>query len=289
MANDAQIDIRRLAGAIGAEIRGVDLRAPIDEGLRKTLRSALLAHQVLFFPDQFLETPHLKAFGRIWGDLVGYDSAGTLDSDPEVVELYASAGLTADVWHTDQSYQPDPALASVMSMIKSPPAGGDTMWTSQYKAYETLSAPMKAFLADLTAIHHLPAALSKKHKESGKTFANEHPIVRTHPETGRPCLYVNRMYTSHIPQLARDESKALLTWLFAHCEDPRFIVRYRWSEGTTAIWDNRCTQHCVVSDFEGERFVRRVTIGGETLETPQSRWPNYLTPQNTAQTRLAAG
>jgi len=217
IATRAQLNIRPIAGSLAAEVRGVDLRTPVGDNLRATLRAALLDHLVLFYPDQHLENAQHKAFGKTWGDLVTCDVAPTSDSDPEMVEWAASDGRTADVWHTDQTFQPDPPMGSILNMIKSPAAGGATMWCSQYEAYDTLSAPMKELLGGLTAMHELPLALQRnlKNPNASPLSGTEHPVVRTHPETGRKFLHVNRMYTSRILQLARYESDALLALLFS--------------------------------------------------------------------------
>lgn len=277
MATKVEFDVKPVAGALGAEIRGIDLHQPLDEETRLALRRALLDHLVLFFPEQNLDNVALKRFGKSWGELVSYDFSPTLDEDPDVVELAASVGKTADVWHTDLTHQPNPPLGSVVTMVKLPEVGGDTMWLNQYQTYETLSAPIRQLVDGLTAIHEYPDDLRKGIKRAGADPGRgmELPAVCVHPETGRRFLYVNRMYTTRIPQLSHSESRVILEMLFDHCEDPRNVVRYRWSEGTTAIWDNRCTQHCVVNDFVGERIIRRVTIGGGEVSGSPSPWEHY--------------
>lgn len=273
-------DVRPLTGSLGAEIRGVNVREPISDELRAALRSAWLQYLVLFFPDQHLTHQDLKNFGSIWGKLTVYDFAPASKDDPDVVELAATRGAgTPDVWHTDLTHWESPALASIVSMVKLPPVGGDTMWSNQYDAYEALSAPIRNLLDGLTAIHEYPKVLFK-HTAGNTTGAEshrpaEHPVVRVHAETGRRHLYVNRMYTTRIPQLSKGESDALLAYLFTHSVDPRFVVRYRWTEGTVMIWDNRCTQHCVVNDFDGERIIRRVTVGGDEVTEINSPWAHY--------------
>ncbi|WP_294042648.1 TauD/TfdA family dioxygenase [Sphingomonas sp.] len=283
-----KLDIRPLAGALGAEIRGADLRRLLDEDDRKAFRRALLDHLVIFFPDQGLSNEELLAFGKTWGALATYDFSPTLDADPEVVELAASSGKTADIWHTDLTHQPDPPLGSVLTMVRLPAVGGDTMWLNQYLSYERLSAPIRNLIDGLTAIHEYPDRLRKgiKNKDADPGNGTEHAVVQVHPETGRKCLYVNRMYTTRIPQLSPSESHALLQMLFAHSEDSRNVVRYRWSEGTTAVWDNRCTQHCVVNDFEGERVIRRVTIAADPLAKIESPWGNYVPGQSSTSTMM---
>lgn len=291
MATKVKLDVKLLAGALGAEIRGIDLHQPLDDDTRIALRQALLDHLVIFFPEQNLDNDALKRFGQSWGKLVTYDFSPTLDEDADVVELAASAGKTADVWHTDLTHQPNPPLGSVVTMVKLPEVGGDTMWLNQYLTYETLSAPIRQLVDGLTALHGYPDDLRKGIKRAGADpgQGTEMPIVCIHPETGRRCLYVNRMYTTRIPQLSPSESKAVLNMLFDHCEDPRNVVRYRWSEGTTAVWDNRCTQHCVVNDFVGERIIRRVTIGGGEMTGPASQWDRYEPRQRSVKSMMGWG
>jgi taurine dioxygenase len=293
MASKQLFDVRPLTGSLGAEIRGVNIREPVSDEVRAALRATWLKHLVLFFPDQHPGHQELKNFGSIWGKLTVYDFAPASKDDPDVVELAAGKGSgVPDIWHTDLTHWESPALASIASMVKLPPVGGDTQWSNQYDAYETLSAPMRSLVDGLTAIHEYPSVLYKH--TAGNTTGSEthlpaeHPVVRVHAETGRRHLYVNRMYTTRIPQLSKGESDALLAHLFTHSVDPRFVVRYRWTEGTVVIWDNRCTQHCVVNDFDGERILRRVTVGGDKVEKLNSPWETYKATRGGLTAKLEA-
>jgi taurine dioxygenase len=165
------------------------------------------------------------------------------------------------VWHTDVTFSDRPPVMSILNMVTSPAVGGDTMWSNLYAAYDALSAPMRELVDGLTAIH---TAKVYGHPENRA----EHPVVRVHPETGRRCLYVNAQFTQRIPQLSRDESDLLLGYLTHYTVQPQFTVRHRWSEGTIAIWDNRCTQHFVLNDFVGERVIQRVPSSATCPSNP---------------------
>jgi taurine dioxygenase len=190
------------------------------------------------------------------------------DEHQEIVVLDSEDGGRADVWHTDVTFSPSPPICSVLQMMRCPSRGGDTMFTNQYLAYEALSAPMRELLDGLTAVHTA--------RVFGKPeMTAEHPAVRVHPRTGRRSLYVNRTFTSHFPQLRREESDALLAMLCAHSEQPEFTCRYSWSEGTIGIWDNRVTQHYAISDYQEPRRIHRVTIVGDVPEGDPPRWPAH--------------
>jgi len=271
------LDVRRVSGALGAEVRGLDLRA-VDEARFSGLKDLLIEHLVLFFPDQNLSPDEHRAFALRFGLPEIHPFIPKLDeAHPEIVVLSAEDGYIADVWHTDVTFDASPPICSVLQSLKMPSAGGDTMWANQYLAYERLSEPMKAFVAGLTAIH---TAANYGHPER----AAEHPVVRRHPVTGRPSLFVNEQFTRRIPQLSRDESEALLRLLYAHCTQQQFTCRYAWETGTIAIWDNRCTQHYAVNDYEGERVISRATILGDLPEPAfdTRRWPPYQAPRKSA-------
>ena len=263
-------EVTRLAGALGAEIRGLDISNPADGDLA-AIKALLLEHLVIFLPDQ-APTPEAHiAFGRHFGRLEGHPN---LPSDaglpPEIFQLKASAGGVADEWHTDLTFQDEPALMSILHMVTCPDAGGDTLWTSLYQAYEELSEPMKHLCDGLSALHDaLP------HNRPEKMAI--HPVVRVHPETGRRVLYVNEHFTRRLVELNATESDALLRHLTRWVSNPRFTVRYNWQPGTIGIWDNRCTQHFVLNDFVGERVIQRVTVVGDKVEAAEpSRWQPWV-------------
>jgi taurine dioxygenase len=264
--------INRLAGALGAEVSGVDL-ANANRADIEAIESLLLENLVLLFPNQKLTAQEHIAFGRHFGLLEGHPNLDNpFDSDhPELFELAASHGGVADEWHTDLTFRPEPALMSVLHMKRCPAVGGDTMWASLYAAFEELSPPMQELCESLTALHD---ALPHNHPEQ----MTVHPVVRVHPATGRKALYVNEHFTRRIVEMNATESDALLRYLTKWVQNPRFTVRYRWSEGTVAMWDNRCTQHFVLNDFEGERVIQRVTVMGDKPQGAEPRWEPWVRP-----------
>lgn len=266
----AQWQVQRLAGALGAEVRGPRLGA-LDDAEFAAVQALLLEHLVLFFPDQHLSVDAHVAFGERFGPLEAHPNLeNPFTQHPQLFELAASHGGVADEWHTDLTFRPDPAVLSVLQLKKAPPVGGDTLWASLYAAYEALSPPIRQLCDELTALHD---ALPHNRPEQMAI----HPVVRVHPATGRKALYVNEHFTRRLVELSPGESEALLGYLTRWVASPRFTVRYRWSEGTVAIWDNRCTQHFVLNDFEGERIIQRVTVMGDRPEAaappPWPPWP----------------
>ena len=262
--------VSRLAPALGGEVRGVDLGRADGEQI-EAIRELLLEHLVLFFPEQHLSVDDHVAFGRHFGVLEGHPNLKNPFTDhPELFELAASKGGVADEWHTDLTFQDEPALMSVLQMVRCPPTGGDTMWSSLYAAYEELSAPMKELCEGLTALHD-----AHPHDRADKMAI--HPVVRVHPDTGRRALYVSEHFTRRVVEMNAGESAALLEYLTRWITSPRFTVRYRWTEGTVAMWDNRCTQHFVLNDFEDERIIQRVTVmGDKPLGVGAPRWAPHI-------------
>jgi taurine dioxygenase len=267
----SNLSVTRLAGALGAEVRGLDLASAGPEEVA-VIQGLLLEHLVLFFPDQALSVDPHVAFGRLFGALEGHPNlSNPFTQHPELLELAATQGGVADEWHTDITFQEQPALMSILHMVRCPEVGGDTLWSSLYAAHDELSQPMQEFCAGLSALHDaLP------HKRADKMAV--HPVVRVHPETGRRALYVNEHFTRRIVELSAGESEALLGYLTRWVTSPRFTVRYRWSAGTVAIWDNRCTQHFVLNDFSGERIIQRVTVVGDRPQGVDgaARWQPWL-------------
>jgi taurine dioxygenase len=271
------LEIERLSGSLGAEIRGLSL----DECTAadaETIRSLLREHQVLFFPGQRLTPDTHLAFGRLFGELEAHPNLSFDAERPEFFELHAAGGqgAIADEWHSDLTCQASPSVMAILHMVKCPAVGGDTMWANAYKAYEELSAPMRDFCEGLTALHDA-------HPHGKPERMAIHPVVRVHPETGRKSLFVNEHFTRRIVELSHEESAAILAFLTRWVTNPRFTVRYRWTQGTVAMWDNRCTQHCVLNDFEGERVIQRVTVMGDRPEpaTPP-RWEPRIGPLSAA-------
>jgi taurine dioxygenase len=252
-------NIRRLSGSLGAEITRVDL-TEANDAMIEEIKAALCEHMVLFFPGQSLNTAQHVALGRYFGELEGHPNlSNPIDGYPEIFELTASEGGVADEWHTDITFQEQPALMSILKMVKCPDVGGDTMWTNLCQAFNELSEPMQQLCEGLTALHDaLP------HNRPDQMAI--HPVVRVHPVTGKKTLYVNEHFTRRIVETNATESEMLLSYLTAWVKNPRFTVRYKWTEGTIAMWDNRCTQHFVLNDFEGERVIQRVTVMGDQPE-----------------------
>jgi taurine dioxygenase len=266
----AKPDIRRLSGSLGAEIRGIAL-SEAGPGDVDALRDLLTEHLVLFFPDQHLTPDQHIAFGRLFGELEAHPNLPLGAERPEFFELHATggAGAIADEWHSDLTCQAQPSLLAILQMRKCPAVGGDTLWANMYKAYDELSEPMKALCDGLTALHDA----SPHHKPEVKAI---HPVVRVHPVTGRKSLFVNEHFTRRIVEMSHDESEMLLRHLTRWASSTRFTVRYHWTEGTVAMWDNRCTQHHVLNDFEGERVIQRVTVMGDEPEAAAPpRWEPF--------------
>ncbi len=269
------LEISPVGGSLGAELGGVDLRSELSDADIETIRAALVEHKVVFMPGQHLDRDEHVAFARRFGELEVFHAStdsGQVDAEashPELLSLRSEAGLIADVWHTDVTWSESPPLMSVVRMVETPPKGGDTMWSNQVAAFAGLTAPMQQLLLGLTAMHSGAGVGLPKRRAV-------HPVVRLHPDTGEPCLYVNRQFTSHIVELSPAESDALLPFLLQWCEQPQFTCRYQWTAGTVAIWDNRVTQHYVVNDFDEPRTLERATVIGDHPEPAGAlRWPGY--------------
>ena len=276
VSTQSVVDARPVSGALGAEVHGVDLENLTDDVFEQ-VHALLLEHLVLFFPDAAGLSPEAhKAFGRRFGQLEVHPFLPKLDGHDEIVVLDSDQGAKADVWHTDVTFSPSPPIASILQIVHCPPWGGDTMWSNQYLAYQVLSAPLRDLLDGLTARHVFAVP--------GGTFRSEaeHPVVRTHPVTGRRSLYVNRMFTTRIPQLRKDESDALLALLFEISERPQHTCRFRWREGAIAMWDNRATQHHAINDYTDRRIGQRVTVLGDQPRGEQPRWPEHADSESQA-------
>ena len=262
-SHDSRLAVRRLSGSLGAEIRGLSLSEakPSDA---EAILALLHEHLVLFFPDQHLTPDEHIAFGRLFGKLEGHPNLALDAERPEFFELKAvgGAGAVADEWHSDLSCEAEPSKFAILHMKKCPEYGGDTLWANMYNAYEALSPPMKDLCEGLSALHDAGPHLAPERRAI-------HPVVRRHPATGRKSLFVNHHFTRRIVEMSHDESDALLAFLTRHATEDRFTVRYQWTEGTIAMWDNRCTQHHVLNDFEGERVIQRVTVMGDAVEAAE--------------------
>ena len=257
---NSDLDVRRLSGSLGAEVRGISL-STAGSADAESILGLLTEHLVLFFPEQHLTPDEHIAFGRLFGRLEGHPSLAFDTERPEFFELRADGGegAVADEWHSDLTCEAEPSIFSILHMKKCPEFGGDTLWANMYKAYDELSQPMKDLLEGLSALHDASPHYAPERKAI-------HPAVRRHPVTGRKSLFVNEHFTRRFVELSHEESDSLLRHLKHYVTGNRFTVRYRWTEGTIAMWDNRCTQHHVLNDFEGERVIQRVTVMGDQPE-----------------------
>ena len=264
------LDVVRLSGSLGAEIRGISLEK-VGPREAEVIRDLLIDHLVLFFPDQHLEPETHIAFGRHFGKLEGHPNVAGSSKVQELFELRASRGAIADEWHSDLTCQAQPSVLAILNMVKCPSVGGDTLWSNMYKAYDELSPPLKELCEGLTALHD-----AQPHGRPEQMAV--HPVVRLHPITRRKSLFVNEHFTRRIVELSHQESEVLLRHLTRWAANPRFTVRYHWSEGTIAMWDNRCTQHFVMDDFAEERIIQRVTVMGDEPEPARPpRWEPFVT------------
>ncbi len=265
------INVKKLTPRIGAEISGVDLGRPISNSQFEEIRKAFLENQVIFFRDQTMTLDQHKDFGQYFGKL--HENPGArnpMPDHPGVIAVKAdenSRRVSGDVWHSDVSCDEEPPAASILHIHDVPDSGGDTLFSSMYAAYDALSGAMKAFLAGKKAVHDGEHIYRNKNGSdvADKAYPRaEHPIVRTHPETGKKCLFVNCNFTTHIVGLSSNESAALLKFLYRHTESLEFQCRFKWQEGSVAMWDNRCVIHYAVFDyFPQRRFGYRVTVCGD--------------------------
>ena len=271
----SHIEVRPIAGALGAEVWGVDASRPLPPEVIVETRQAWLDHLVIFLREQKLTPQALVDFARAFGEPMEYPQLKGLPECPfvtPVVKLPHERVNFGGVWHSDTTYLERPPMASMLYAVETPPYGGDTLFANQYVAYDTLSDGLKRTLEGMIAVStSTKAEVSKTRedrlRESGvtlKALLGEHPAVRTHPETRRKALYINVAHTSHFRNWSEDESAPLLEYLFRHQVRPEFTCRFQWQPGSLAFWDNRCTQHNPVNDYHGhKRLMHRVTLAGD--------------------------
>lgn len=275
------LDVRPVAGSLGAEIFGADLSLDDSNQAYDEIYQAFLDHQVLFIRDQKLTPPQQAAFARRFGPLNSYPFVEGLKGTPEIIEIVKEPGETKNfggIWHSDTTYLDCPPLGTVLYALEVPSAGGDTMYANMYDAYDALSQGMKDLLAPLKGISSAalrrsrgrPAGMDRTSKmkaanlDKAESIMAEHPVVRTHSETGRKALYVNPAHTVCFKGMTEAESKPLIEFLCAHAVRPEFTCRFRWDVGTLAVWDNRCVQHFAINDYHGaRRCMHRATIEGD--------------------------
>ena len=271
------LDIHPVAGALGAEIGKVDLSQELSDETIAEIRQALLDHLVIFFRGQNITPDQHLSFARRFGGIVEYPLVKGLEGTPEimtVVKLEHEKHNFGGLWHSDTTYLDIPPLGSILVARELPPYGGDTEFANMYLAYETLSEGMKKLLEPLkgVSVSNLPRVLQTRQArmddsaraEPDTVLTATHPVVRTHPETGRKLLYVNGAHTIRLEGMRDEESAPLLAYLFKHQTRPEFTCRFCWEPGSIAFWDNRCTQHNPVNDYHGyKRVMHRITLAGD--------------------------
>ncbi|MDI1288234.1 MAG: TauD/TfdA family dioxygenase [Reyranella sp.] len=266
------LTVDKLTPIIGAEIDGIDLSKPLSNRQQDEIHRALAENLVIFFRDQHLSHEQHLGFGRLFGDLHIHPAAPTETGKPELMIIHAdkdSPRANGEGWHTDVSCDLEPPMGSILYIKKCPPKGGDTLFASMYAAYEALSDRMKQYLNGLTAVHDGESVYRGLYKNYGVVEKErypraEHPVVRTHPVTRKKGLYVNRGFTRSLIGVPRDESDAILRYLYEHMENPLFQCRFRWRENSIAFWDNRCAQHRAMWDYwPHTRSGNRVTVAGD--------------------------
>ncbi|PYO21202.1 MAG: taurine dioxygenase [Candidatus Rokuibacteriota bacterium] len=263
MPTTTRLDVQPIAGALGAEISGVDLGGDLDDATIAEIRRALLEHCVIFFRDQEFDAEQHKRLARRFGEIFVHPNYAGTQADPEIVMIRREPGDTRVVgedWHTDTTMMPKPPMGAILYAIEVPPFGGDTLFANQYLAYETLSDGMKRLIDGLRAIHSdrlvagpqsrasVGRSTKARHDDAWRETVSTHPMAIRHPETGRKALFVNVSYTVGIEGLAEDESRPLLDFLMEHGNRPEFTCRFRWTQGAVAFWDNRCVKHLAIND-----------------------------------------
>ena len=279
------LDVRPIAGALGAEIHGIDLSETMDDAAFASVRRALLDNLVIFFRDQTFTPDQHLSFARRFGKVETHRYAKGLESQPEVLPVVKEATDRAvnfgGIWHSDVSFHEVPPMGQIMYALDVPAAGGDTIFVNMYRAYDVLSDGMKQMLEGRKAIHtgersygatdsdanrrvdKFSRSMDVKAKEDAEAEV-AHPVVRTHPETGRKSLFVSTISIRRFAGMTEAESRPILDFLIGHAQRPEFTCRFRWRQHSVAFWDNRCTQHYALNDYHGyRREMQRVTVAGE--------------------------
>ncbi|MEH6477040.1 MAG: TauD/TfdA family dioxygenase [Sneathiella sp.] len=282
MTKYKKITVAPITGTIGAEISGIDLRK-LDAETVSEIRQAFLNHTVVFFRDQEMTTEEYVTFAANFGPFGVEPYVKTMDDHPEVIAVLKEASETKTInfggqWHSDWSFQESPPLATILHGIDMPPYGGDTLFANMTLAYETLSEGMKQIIEPLIAVHSAKRPYGMGKSLLGDTDKKamtiirsekaheemEHPLVRTHPETGEKSLFVNPVYTIRLKGMSESDSREILQKLFKHCLQEEFKCRFRWQKNSVAMWDNRCAMHFAMNDYDGfRRELHRITIAGD--------------------------
>ena len=277
-----EMKLKRLSGAMGAEIEGLNLARDIDKSLATEIRDALAEFGVLMFRDQELDVEAHKRVARHFGEIFIHPNFNTGDHDPEVVSIVREPGdsrIVGEDWHTDTTMMAEPPMGALLYALETPPIGGDTLFAAQWLAYQALSDEMKKFLSDLKCVHsdikvagphnklNAKRATVIREDDGWRPTENAHPVVRTHPDSGRKCLFVNHSYSIRFEGWTEEESQPLLNWLMDWGHRPEFTCRLQWSDRSLAFWDNRSTKHLAVNDVRDHRRVmRRIQIAGTPVE-----------------------
>ena len=271
----SHIDVHPVSGALGAEIKGVEISIPLEAEVVSEIRDALLKHLVIFFQNQVITPRQQLNFAEQFGIPMEYPQLKGLPDCPlvtEVIKLEHETLNFGGVWHSDTAYLQQPPMASLLYANEIPPYGGDTLFSNQYMAYETLSDGLKKTLSELVAVNtsskpEVSMTREDRMREAGmelNILSAAHPVVRTHPEAVNKALFVNKAHTTHFKDWTESESKSLLEFLFQHQVRTEFTCRFRWEKNSLAFWDNRCVQHNPVNDYQGfRRIMHRVTIAGD--------------------------
>jgi taurine dioxygenase len=275
----SKITTRTLTPTIGAVVEGIDLSQKLADEQIADVRAALLKHKVIFFEDQHITPVQHRDFAARFGELHTHPLYPGVPEAPEmfILDNHASNPTDNDAWHTDVTFIQTPPLGAILYAKLLPPEGGDTCWANMQAAYEGLSKPLQRFLSELDAVHDFARGFPSRGTVAKEAGADKHakaleehppvihPVVRTHPETGRKALYVNVAHTARFVDMTDEESAGLLRFLFRHQVRPEFTCRFRWEVGSVAFWDNRCAQHNPINDYHGyRRVMHRITLAGDT-------------------------
>ena len=277
MNTTTSFKVRRLAGAVGAEVTGLDLSRPASDALVAELRAVWLEHGMIVLRNQPLPPAHFQRFAERFGEVIEYPFVKGIEGHPMIIPVMKLAHEKVNfggIWHSDTAYLQEPPMATMLVARELPPWGGDTLFASGHAAFEALSPAMQRMLEGLTGYNTSTKADVTKTREdrvsdaptalSRKELAAEHPVVRTHPETGRKALYGNFGHTARFVGMTEEESRPLLDFLYAHQVKPEFTCRLSWNVGDIAFWDNRCVLHNPVNDYHGhKRLMHRVTLKGD--------------------------
>jgi taurine dioxygenase len=284
MTVGAALDVRPLSPLIGAEVRSIDLSAPLGAETVAAVRAALNQHHVVFFRDQVLTPDAQVAFAAQFGEVTeAHPIIPAIEAHPMVLAIDAARGDKASWWHTDVTFTDTPPMASILYLTTVPDIGGDTMWASLQDAYDALAPPLRDMCDRLLAVHHDPWFAADVDAQGGYRWDGEwrekllpavHPVVRTHPENGRNGLFVNYQFTQLLLGMSRLESAAVLDLLYRHCVQPEFTCRFRWEPGSVAFWDNRACLHYALDDYgAAARYGHRVTLRGDKPYGPAAPAP----------------